>query len=103
MDDQPAGGHTDAGLVGQTLSVGKGTSGQNVLAHGIVVVSRFMVLVAELLGLYHRFYAPDLPSFGKSEKPTHVLSLVEQTDALAEWTRVIRLQGAGFLGNSFGC
>jgi pimeloyl-ACP methyl ester carboxylesterase len=27
-----------------------------------------MVPVAELLGLYHRFYAPDLPSFGKSEK-----------------------------------
>jgi hypothetical protein len=27
-----------------------------------------MVPVAELLGLYQRFYAPDLPSFGKSEK-----------------------------------
>ena len=68
MDDQPASGHTGAGLVGQTLSVGKCTSGQNVLAHGIGVASRFLVSVAELLGLYYRFYAPDLPSVGKSEK-----------------------------------
>jgi pimeloyl-ACP methyl ester carboxylesterase len=68
VDDQPDGGHTDAGLVRQRLSVGKCTPGQNVLAHGIGVASRFMVPVAELLGLYHRFYAPDLPSFGKSEK-----------------------------------
>ena len=68
MDDQPDGGHTDAGLVRQRLSVGKCTPGQNVLAHGIGVASRFMVPVAELLGLYYRFYAPDLPSVGKSEK-----------------------------------
>src|SRR5829696_10202937 len=68
VDDQPDGGHTDTGLVRQRLSVGKCTPGQNVLVHGIGVASRFMVPVAELLGLYHRFYAPDLTSFGKSEK-----------------------------------
>src|SRR5215213_7629652 len=62
-----------------------------------------MVPVAELLAPYHRVYAPDLPGFGKSEKPAHALSLVELTDALAWWTREIGLERAAFLGNSFGC
>jgi pimeloyl-ACP methyl ester carboxylesterase len=61
-----------------------------VLVHGIGVASRFMVPVAELLAPYHRIYAPDLPGFGKSEKPNRILSLVELTDALAWWTRGIR-------------
>jgi 2-hydroxy-6-oxonona-2,4-dienedioate hydrolase len=74
-----------------------------VLVHGIGVASRFMVPVAELLAPYHRVYAPDLPGFGKSEKPAHALSLVELTDALAWWTREIGLERAAFLGNSFGC
>jgi 2-hydroxy-6-oxonona-2,4-dienedioate hydrolase len=74
-----------------------------VLVHGIGVASRFMVPVAELLAPYHRVYAPDLPGFGKSEKPAHALSLVELTDALAWWTREIGLECAAFLGNSFGC
>jgi 2-hydroxy-6-oxonona-2,4-dienedioate hydrolase len=74
-----------------------------VLVHGIGVASRFMVPVAELLALYHRVYAPDLPGFGKSEKPAHALSLVELTDALAWWMREIGLESAAFLGNSFGC
>jgi 2-hydroxy-6-oxonona-2,4-dienedioate hydrolase len=74
-----------------------------VLVHGIGVASRFMVPVAELLAPYHRVYAPDLPGFGKSEKPVHALSLVELTDALAGWTRTIGLDSAAFLGNSFGC
>jgi 2-hydroxy-6-oxonona-2,4-dienedioate hydrolase len=74
-----------------------------VLVHGIGVASRFMVPVAELLAPYHRVYAPDLPGFGKSEKPDHVLSLVELTDALAGWTRAAGLDSAAFLGNSFGC
>jgi len=62
-----------------------------------------MVPVAELLAPYHHVYAPDLPGFGKSEKPTHALSLVELTDALAGWTWAIGLEDAAFLGNSFGC
>jgi hypothetical protein len=50
-----------------------------------------MVTVAKLLGLYNRFYALDLPSFGKSENRTRVLSLVELTDALGEWTTLRQL------------
>jgi 2-hydroxy-6-oxonona-2,4-dienedioate hydrolase len=74
-----------------------------ILVHGIGVASRFMVPIAEVLAPYHRIYAPDLPGFGKSGKPAHTLNLIELTDALADWTRAIGLEGAAFLGNSFGC
>jgi 2-hydroxy-6-oxonona-2,4-dienedioate hydrolase len=74
-----------------------------VLVHGIGVASRFMVPIAEVLAPYHRVYAPDLPGFGESAKPAHALNLAELTDALAGWTKVIGLESAAFLGNSFGC
>jgi 2-hydroxy-6-oxonona-2,4-dienedioate hydrolase len=74
-----------------------------VLVHGIGVASRFMVPIAEVLAPYHRIYAPDLPCFGESAKPAHILNLVELTDALADWMRVVGLESAAFLGNSFGC
>lgn len=74
-----------------------------VLVHGIGVASRFMVPAAEVLAPYHRVYAPDLPGFGRSSKPAHVLNVAELADALAGWTRAISLANAVFLGNSFGC
>ena len=74
-----------------------------VLVHGIGVASRFMVPITEVLAPYHRVFAPDLPGFGESAKPAHVLNVVELTDALADWTRAIGVGSAAFLGNSFGC
>ncbi len=74
-----------------------------VLVHGIGVASRFMVPIAERLAPHHPVYAPDLPGFGKSGKPIHTLNLIELTDTLVGWTRAIGLEGATFLGNSFGC
>lgn len=74
-----------------------------VLVHGIGVASRFMVPLAEQLAPYYRVYAPDLPGFGESGKPAHVLNLTELTDFLVEWMQTIGLERAAFLGNSFGC
>jgi 2-hydroxy-6-oxonona-2,4-dienedioate hydrolase len=74
-----------------------------VLVHGIGVSSRYMVPIAERLAPYFRVYAPDLPGFGRSAKPSHVLNLTELADALVGWMRAIGLESAAFLGNSFGC
>jgi len=74
-----------------------------VLVHGIGVASRFMVPAAEVLAPYHRIYAPDLPGFGKSSKPSHILNVAELADTLAGWTGTVGLESAAFLGNSFGC
>jgi 2-hydroxy-6-oxonona-2,4-dienedioate hydrolase len=74
-----------------------------VLVHGIGVSSRYMVPLAERLAAHYRIYVPDLPGFGRSGKPPHVLNLTELADALAGWMRAAGLERAALLGNSFGC
>ena len=74
-----------------------------ILVHGLVVSSRYMAPIAEALSAHYRVYVPDLPGFGKSGKPPHVLSLVELSDTLAAWMQEAGLERAAFLGNSFGC
>ncbi len=48
-------------------------------------------------------WAPELPGFGKSDKPAHVLDIHELTDILSDWVRVIDISSAVFVGNSLGC
>jgi pimeloyl-ACP methyl ester carboxylesterase len=74
-----------------------------VLVHGIGVSSRYMVPTAIRLAETCRVYAPDLPGFGLSAKPSGVLDVPALADALAAWMRAVRLTRAALLGNSFGC
>lgn len=74
-----------------------------VLVHGLVVSSRYMVPTLERLAPYHRVYAPDLPGFGKSDKPPRVLNVAELSDSLVAWMEKIGLKSAALVGNSFGC
>ncbi len=74
-----------------------------VLVHGLVVSSRYMAPTAARLAPYCRVYAPDLPGFGKSAKPPHVLNLPQLADALAAWMQALGIGTATLLGNSFGC
>jgi 2-hydroxy-6-oxonona-2,4-dienedioate hydrolase len=74
-----------------------------VLVHGVGISSRYMVPTAERLAPYFRVYAPDLPGFGRSAKPSHVLNLTELADALDGWMQAVGLERAVLLGNSFGC
>jgi 2-hydroxy-6-oxonona-2,4-dienedioate hydrolase len=74
-----------------------------VLVHGLVVSSRYMVPTAERLAPYHRVYAPDLPGFGKSEKPAQALNVAGLSDALSAWMEEVGLVRAALVGNSMGC
>ena len=74
-----------------------------VLVHGLVVSGRYMVPAADLLAAHYRVYAPDLPGFGKSEKPPRVLNVAELSDSLVAWMERIGLKSAALVGNSFGC
>ena len=74
-----------------------------VLVHGLGVSSRYMVPTARLLAPEYRVYAPDLPGFGKSAKPPHVLNIAELTDALVAWMATVGLDRVAMLGNSLGC
>jgi 2-hydroxy-6-oxonona-2,4-dienedioate hydrolase len=74
-----------------------------VLVHGIGVSSRYMLPTAVRLAPACRVWVPDLPGFGRSGKPSHVLGVDELADALAAWMQAIGLPRATLVGNSFGC
>lgn len=74
-----------------------------ILVHGLVVSSRHMIPLAELLAPYYRVYAPDLPGYGESDKPDRVLNLSEIADALCRWMDAVGIDRATMLGNSLGC
>jgi pimeloyl-ACP methyl ester carboxylesterase len=74
-----------------------------VLVHGLVVSSRNMVPVAELLASDYRVYALDFPGYGESDKPNKPLTLANLANYLYEWMDANHLDRAILLGNSFGC
>ena len=74
-----------------------------VLVHGLVVSSRYMVPTAERLAPHHKVYAPDLPGFGRSEKPSSVLDVSGLSHSLAAWMEAVGIGSAVLVGNSVGC
>ena len=80
-----------------------GTDSPVVLVHGLGVSSRYMIPTAERLAPRRRVYAPDLPGFGRSEKPARALNLAELSEALSSWMDEVGIPRAVLLGNSIGC
>jgi pimeloyl-ACP methyl ester carboxylesterase len=74
-----------------------------VLVHGLVISSVYMVPTAERLAPRYRVYAPDLPGFGRSEDPGHVLTIPELADALLGWMDAVGLARPALVGNSLAC
>jgi pimeloyl-ACP methyl ester carboxylesterase len=74
-----------------------------VFVHGLGVSSRYMEPTMALLATTHPVAGPDLPGFGRSGSPRHVLSLAELGDALTAFLDARGIGPAVFVGNSFGC
>ncbi len=74
-----------------------------VLVHGLSVSSGYMMPSAELFAPDYHVYLPDMPGFGRSPNPPHILNIAELSDALASWMQTLKLPPATFLGNSMGC
>ncbi|WP_240761713.1 alpha/beta fold hydrolase [Nitrosococcus wardiae] len=74
-----------------------------VLVHGLGLSSTYLLPTAAELARNHHVYAPDLPGFGLSAKPRHILDVQELGDALAAWIEAFGLEQVALLGNSFGC
>ena len=84
------------------FSGGKGQA-PIVLVHGLGVSSRYMTPTARRLAPRFPVYAPDLPGFGRSERPDRVLSVSGLAAILARWMQAMALERAVLLGNSLGC
>jgi pimeloyl-ACP methyl ester carboxylesterase len=74
-----------------------------VLVHGLVASSLYMVPTAKRLAPFYPVYAPDLPGFGRSDKPSRTLKVPELADALGAWMDAERLERVVLVGNSLGC
>lgn len=74
-----------------------------VLVHGLLVSSRYMVPLGDELAEDFDVWAPDMPGFGRSEKPGEALDVGALGDVLAGWLRTRRLSEAIVVANSFGC
>ncbi|HEX6655804.1 MAG TPA: alpha/beta hydrolase [Candidatus Limnocylindria bacterium] len=75
-----------------------------VLVHGVAVSSRYLVPLAQRLAPRARVYVPDLPGYGRSERPRgRDLTVPELADALLAWMDRAGAERPHLLGNSFGC
>jgi 2-hydroxy-6-oxonona-2,4-dienedioate hydrolase len=74
-----------------------------ILVHGLIVSGRYMLPTLKQLAGHYRVYAPDLPGFGKSEKPPTVLDIPGLSGALSAWMDAVGLKEAALVGNSMGC
>lgn len=74
-----------------------------VLVHGLGTSSLYIVPTAVRLAQDFRVYAPDLPGFGHSSKPSHALDLPALAEALQSWMSAAGIEAADMVGNSLGC
>lgn len=74
-----------------------------VFVHGLVIASRYMLPAARLLAPHTRVLAVDLPGYGRSAKPRHLLRIAELAEVLVEFLDANGLARAHWVGNSFGC
>ena len=86
---------TNTGTLGATRAV--------VFVHGLVTASPYMLPAARLRAAQTRVLAVDLPGYGRSAKPHHLLRIPELADALVEFLDANGLVRAHWVGNSFGC
>jgi 2-hydroxy-6-oxonona-2,4-dienedioate hydrolase len=87
------------------VEMGEQTHGSRpvfVLVHGLGMSNRYMMPTAELLSVLGKVYAPDLPGFGKSGKPSHIPTISELADSLAEWMAAVGINSPVLIGNSMG-
>jgi pimeloyl-ACP methyl ester carboxylesterase len=74
-----------------------------ILVHGLGVSSRHMIPAALHLSPWFRTIAPDLPGYGRSPKPWHVLDVGELANVLEAFMEREEIDEAILLSLSFGC
>jgi 2-hydroxy-6-oxonona-2,4-dienedioate hydrolase len=84
-------------------SIGPDPGGGNVVLVPGMTSGLAMVPFGEHLAAHFRVYVPDLPGIGPSHRPAEPLDLAGHVEVLGELIRMLRLDRAHLIGNSFGC
>ena len=74
-----------------------------VLVHGFGVSGRYMLPLARSLAERFSVFVPDLPGYGRSQKPRVPLGIDGLADALAGCLDALELERPAFVANSMGC
>jgi pimeloyl-ACP methyl ester carboxylesterase len=74
-----------------------------VLVHGLGLSGRSLLPLAARLAADRPVYVPDLPGYGRSQKPPAAADVPELADALAGWMAVAGTGRSALLGHSMGC
>jgi pimeloyl-ACP methyl ester carboxylesterase len=74
-----------------------------VLLAGLGLSGHYLLPLARVLSARLPVWVPDLPGFGRSDRPRTVLDIDELADVVVAWMDVIGLDGAVLVGNSMGC
>jgi 2-hydroxy-6-oxonona-2,4-dienedioate hydrolase len=89
------------GLATHALVGGEGAP--VVLVHGYGVSGAYMLPLAESLAPSFSVFAPDLPGYGRSQRPPSPLGIRDLAAALAGWLDAAGLACPAFVANSMGC
>ncbi len=74
-----------------------------ILVHGLGTSGSSLLRLLHQLAPRWDVWAPDLPGFGASDRPTHTLDLAELADALVGWMDAVGIEQAEAVGHSMGC
>jgi pimeloyl-ACP methyl ester carboxylesterase len=74
-----------------------------VLVHGYGVSGTYMLPLARELASSFTVFAPDLPGYGRSQRPPAPLGIADLAAALAGWLDTAGLDCPAFVANSMGC
>jgi 2-hydroxy-6-oxonona-2,4-dienedioate hydrolase len=74
-----------------------------VLLHGLGMSSRYFLPLACRLAPRLAVFAPDLPGFGRSDKPERALNVEQLGAAAASWIEALGIAPAVLAGHSLGC
>jgi 2-hydroxy-6-oxonona-2,4-dienedioate hydrolase len=88
------------------LGIHARVSGQGapvVLVHGYGVSSSYMLPLAQSLAPSVSVFAPDLPGYGRSQRPPSPLGIADLAAALAGSLDAAGLECPAFVANSMGC
>ncbi|MFI6072155.1 alpha/beta fold hydrolase [Actinoplanes sp. NPDC051343] len=73
-----------------------------VLLHGLAVSRRYLMPTARALAARRSVVVPDLPGFGRSDKPGRAYDVGRHAEALSEWLDRCGLDRICLVGHSFG-
>jgi pimeloyl-ACP methyl ester carboxylesterase len=74
-----------------------------VLVHGYGVSGTYMLPLARELASSFTVFAPDLPGYGRSQRPPAPLGIADLAAALGGWLDAAGLECPAFVANSMGC